>query len=230
MSAAQNTPVVTYEVFVTLSYDTKQLTYMTHYFFNIEEAYVCYQEFMCELGKNFSVIEIIEAIEVCDEVSIRLLDRVTDDGCVRKDVMKSLESIIKDLETPVSDCEREKELQRTRENTEGLAEYTSEESEVKRKGLCKILRHMEDTKNKRERCKYDSLTFCEEEPVYDIIHDSRELPSEACEAFDRFKFANIVYDVRKMPDEIFDLFFKEMMMENANRENFKRVRATNSVV
>ena len=162
-SATSVAPEPTYEICVTLSYDTKKKTYMSHYFFDINEAYICYQEFMCELGKNFSVIELIETT---DEVSVRLLDRVTDDGSIRKDVMKSLESILKELETPASDCEREKELERARENLEKFAQQRLEDregGEVMRKGLCKITRNMKDTENKRERCKYDSETESESE-------------------------------------------------------------------
>jgi hypothetical protein len=160
---ASAAPEPTYEICVTLAYDTKKKTYMSHYFFDINEAYICYQEFMCELGKNFSVIELIETT---DEVSVRLLDRVTDDGSVRNDVMKSLGSILKELETPASDCEREKELERHRENLEKFAQQSLEDregGEVMRKGLCKITRNMKDTENKRERCKYDSETESESE-------------------------------------------------------------------
>jgi hypothetical protein len=230
---ASATPEPTYEICVTLSYDAKKKTYMSHYFFDINEAYICYQEFMCELGKNFSVIELIETT---DEVSVRLLDRVTDDGSVRNDVMKSLESILKELETPASDCEREKELERHRENSEKFAQQSREDregGEVMRKSLCKITRNMKDTENKRARCKYDSETESDAGSDAGSDTESEHETEVVAEEYNRFHFVNIVYDVRKMPDDIFNLFLEEVMRESANRESFKKVRedrASNVVV
>jgi hypothetical protein len=45
----------------------------------------------------------------------------------------------------------------------------------------------------------------------------------ADEEYSCIKFANIVYDVRRMPNEVFKCFFEEIMKERANRESFKKV-------
>jgi hypothetical protein len=44
----------------------------------------------------------------------------------------------------------------------------------------------------------------------------------ADEEYDCIKFANIVYDVRKMPNEVFKCFFEEIMKENDMRKGFEK--------
>ena len=42
------------------------------------------------------------------------------------------------------------------------------------------------------------------------------------EEYDCIKFANIVYDVRRMPNEVFKCFFEEIMKENEMRKGFPK--------
>jgi hypothetical protein len=135
---------VTYEIHVVLADDAEKLSFLIYYFVDINDAYVCCQELLCELGKGFSAIELIQT----DDFDLfRLVERVTADGLKE---MKSLELILKELETPSSYCEIQKELDRMRENTRKLLVNNPARDDTRKK-LRNILKGLKDTENKRER-------------------------------------------------------------------------------
>lgn len=152
-AAALAETAITYEVYVTLSDDVEELRFMTHYFLDVDDAFVCYQEMMCELGNSFGAVELIETDDF--EV-VRLLDRATTD---KPTEMKSIQDIFTVMKAPVSDSEVKKEIARMRENTRKCSGYnpaTEEKRKQSRKQLRKILKGLRDTENKRKRNKYDS--------------------------------------------------------------------------
>jgi hypothetical protein len=135
---------VTYEIHVVLADDAEKLSFLIYYFVDINDAYVCCQELLCELGKGFSAIELIQT----DDFDLfRLVERVTSDGCKE---MKSLELILKELETPSSYCDIQKELERIRVNTRKLLVNNPARDDTRKK-LRNILKGLKDTENKRER-------------------------------------------------------------------------------
>ena len=135
---------VTYEIHVVLADDAEKLSFLIYYFVDINDAYVCFQELLCELGKGFSAIELIQT----DDFDLfRLVERVTSDGLKE---MKSIELILKELETPSSYCEIQKELDRMRENTRKLLVNNPARDDTREK-LLNILKGLKDTENKRER-------------------------------------------------------------------------------
>lgn len=145
---------IIYELWVILKDDDDKLKFSTHFFLNIDEAYVCYKEMFCELGKSFAVIELVELeiLNVLKRDNARHLDSVSIYDTTK---MKSLEQILKNLETPETYYEREIMIQNVRANDKKFSVYNPA-TEEKRKKLRKILRNMEDTENKRERVKYES--------------------------------------------------------------------------
>jgi hypothetical protein len=149
VTAAVAETAITYEVYVTLSDDTEELRFMIHYFLDVDDAFVCYQEVMCELGKSFAAIELIESD---DFELVRLLDRATTE---KPSEMKSIQDIYTVMEAPVSVSEVKKEIARMRENTKKCSGYNPA-TEEKRKRLRKTMKGMKDTENKREREKYES--------------------------------------------------------------------------
>ena len=135
---------VTYEIHVVLADDAEKLSFLIYYFVDINDAYVCCQELLCELGKGFSAIELIQT----DDFDLfRLVERVTSDGLKE---IKSIELILKELETPSSYCEIQKELDRMRENTRKLLVNNPVRDDTRKK-LRNILKGLKDTDNKRER-------------------------------------------------------------------------------
>jgi hypothetical protein len=111
---------------------------------DINDAYVCCQELLCELGKGFSAIELIQT----DDFDLfRLVERVTSYGLKE---MKSIELILKELETPSSYCDIQKELERMRVNTRKLLVNNPARDDTREK-LRNILKGLKDTENKRER-------------------------------------------------------------------------------
>jgi hypothetical protein len=135
---------VTYEIHVVLADDAEKLSFLIYYFVDINDAYVCCQELLCELGKGFSAIELIQT----DDFDLfRLVERVTSDGCKE---MKSLELILKELETQSSYCDIQKELERMRVNTRKLLVNNPARDDTRKK-LRNILKGLKDTENKRER-------------------------------------------------------------------------------
>jgi hypothetical protein len=48
----------------------------------------------------------------------------------------------------------------------------------------------------------------------------------ADEEYDSIKFINIVYDVRRMPNEVFKCFFEEIMKENEMRKGFNKAQVS----
>lgn len=135
---------VTYEIHVVLADDAEKLSFLIYYFVDINDAYVCCRELLCELGKGFSAIELIQT----DDFDLfRLVERVTSDGC---NEMKSLEVILKELEIPPSYCDIQKELERMRVNTRKLLVNNPARDDTRKK-LRNILKGLKDTENKRER-------------------------------------------------------------------------------
>jgi hypothetical protein len=222
--AATATNVV-YGIWVTLTDDDEKLTFDTTYFLNVADAYECYKEMMCELGKNFAVLELVE---LKDSDIARVLDSVTSGGSE----MKSLEAILKDLETSMTDSERENMLVRERTNDLNFA-VPSPAIEEKRKRLTKALMGIViAAEGKRLREQYDSDDTCDDSGDSDDTDDCDEdectcyapvVPvSQPEPEYNNIQFVNLVYDVRRMPDEVFDLFFEEMLKEQANREGYKK--------
>jgi hypothetical protein len=52
----------------------------------------------------------------------------------------------------------------------------------------------------------------------------------ADEEYDCIKFVNIVYDVRRMPNEVFKCFFEEIMKENEMRKVFQKALVSDTDV
>ena len=145
-----------YELWVILANDEDRRKFCAYYFFDISEAYVCYQEMLCELGTKIVVIDFVEFVEFESSNSLnRENARLLDSASIYETVnIKSLKNIMKDLETPVSDSDREKMRVSVLENDKKFSKYNPD-TEVKRKELGNILRNTKDTENKRERHKYD---------------------------------------------------------------------------
>jgi hypothetical protein len=135
---------VTYEIHVVLADDAEKLSFLIYYFVDINDAYVCCQELLCELGKGFSAIELIQT----DDFDLfRLVERVTSDDLKE---IKSIELILKELETPSSYRDIQKELDRMRENTRKILVNNPARDDTRKK-LRNILKGLKDTENKRER-------------------------------------------------------------------------------
>jgi hypothetical protein len=133
---------VTYEIHVVLADDVEKLSFLIYYFVDINDAYVCCQELLCELGKGFSAIELIQT----DDFDLfRIVERVT-----TEDEMRSLELILKELEIPPSYCDVQKELERMRENTRKILVNNPVRDDTRKK-LRNILKGLKDTDNKRDR-------------------------------------------------------------------------------
>jgi hypothetical protein len=96
--------VSTYEIQIVLADDLENLTFMTDYYLDINKAYLYYLHLLSQLGKEFSVIELIQTND-CDLV--RLLDRVTSNDDTNA---KTLHVILKELETPQSEGDTKKEI------------------------------------------------------------------------------------------------------------------------
>jgi hypothetical protein len=52
----------------------------------------------------------------------------------------------------------------------------------------------------------------------------------ADEEYDSIKFVNIVYDVRRMPKEVFKFFFEEIMKENEMRKGFDKALESDNAI
>ena len=52
----------------------------------------------------------------------------------------------------------------------------------------------------------------------------------ADEEYDSIKFVNIVYDVRRMPKEVFKFFFEEIMKENEMRTGFDKALESDNAI
>jgi hypothetical protein len=52
----------------------------------------------------------------------------------------------------------------------------------------------------------------------------------ADDEYDSIKFVNIVYDVRRMPKEVFKYFFEEIMKENEMRKGFEKALVSDTAI
>lgn len=237
-STVAATTNVVYGIWVTLTDDDEKLTFGTTYFLNVADAYECYKEMMCELGKNFAALELIGEEE--GDIA-RLLDSVTDVTCGARET-KSLEVILKDLETPMTDSERNKMIVREKANDLkfSVPNPATEEKRIRVSNALKSIVIAAESKRLREQ--YDS-DDSDDTDCYDCDDcDEDDCDEDDCDCYasvvpeskpepdyNPIQFANLVYDVRRLPDDVFDVFFKELLKEQASREGFKKVREASKV-
>ena len=62
------------------------------------------------------------------------------------------------------------------------------------------------------------------QPVSTVSADNTD------EEYDCIKFVNIVYDVRRMPKEVFKYFFEEIMKENEMRKGFEKALVSDTAI
>jgi hypothetical protein len=205
-SSTSSTCVTIYELWVVMleDYDNK-IYFCANSFPDISDAYARYQVLLRDLGKSLSVIKLVK--DDCsrnDRENARLLDSVSMRGNV---VPKSLEAILKDLETPESDSVKEQMLASVRENDKKLAGYNPD-TEVKRAKLSDLLRNIKDTKTKKGRS--------DRSDGYDTA-DS-DVDSDSASDDDDGDVLEIMDDIRNMCDKDFQWLFDKITEESYKRE------------
>lgn len=199
MASTQNTTI--YELWVVMLDDyANKIYFCANSFSDISDAYARYQVLLRDLGKSLSAIKLVkDDSSRNDRENARLLDSVS----IRHNVVpKSLEAILKDMETPESDIEKEKMLASVRDNDKKLSVYNLD-TEIKRAKLSDLLRNIKDTKSK------SSDLSDESESDSDRGSESDDADGDVLEIMD---------DIRNMCDKDFQWLFDKITEESNKRD------------